>query len=128
MAPARSAHAPRRAPATRPASRQRPRLVAGGAARARGIRWDRVGRVALLLVLVSIVFLYVGPARSYVSTVREAKARRAEVAKLRRQNERLRARRDALRNRRVLEREARRLGMVRPGERSYVVKNLPKGP
>jgi cell division protein FtsB len=58
----------------------------------------------------------------------EAKLRRAEVAVLKRENARLRARRDALRRAGALEREARRLGMVRPGERPYVVQHLPKGP
>jgi len=87
-----------------------------------------VSRVALLVVLVGIVGLYVGPARSYWSTVQEAKQRRAEVAHLKRENARLRAKRAALRSSSSLEREARRLGMVRPGERSYVVKHLPKGP
>jgi cell division protein FtsB len=123
MASARSAHAPRRAPTSRP--RGRPRVLAGGA---RGIRWDRVSRVALLVVLLGILFLYIGPARSYWSTVQEAKHRRAEVASLKRENAKLRARRAALGNTAALEREARRLGMVRPGERSYVVKHLPKGP
>jgi cell division protein FtsB len=125
MAPARSAHAPRRAPAQRPRARARPRAVPGGR---RGIRWDRISRVALLVVLLGILFLYVGPARTYWSTVQEAKHRRAEVAQLKRANERLRARRAALRDSSALEREARRLGMVRPGERSYVVGHLPKGP
>ncbi|MCW3046438.1 MAG: septum formation initiator family protein [Solirubrobacterales bacterium] len=128
MASARSAQAKRRPATGRTGQRARPRVVAGGAGAARGIRWDRVGRVALLVVLVVIVFLYVGPARSYVSTLRESKQRNAEVAQLRRENQKLRARRDALRSPRALEREARRLGMVRPTERSYVVKNLPKGP
>jgi cell division protein FtsB len=95
---------------------------------ARGIRWDRVSRVALLVVLLGLLFLYVGPARSYWSTVQEAKHRRAEVTRLKHENTKLRARRDALRNPAALEREARRLGMVRPGELSYVVKHLPKGP
>jgi cell division protein FtsB len=128
MASARSAQAKRRPATGRAGARARPRVVAGGGGAARGIRWDRVGRVALLAVLVVIVFLYVGPARSYISTLRESKQRSAEVAQLRRENRKLRARRDALRNPRALEREARRLGMVRPTERSYVVKNLPKGP
>jgi cell division protein FtsB len=123
MAQARSARAPRRTPAPRP--RSRPKALPGGA---RGIRWDRVSRVALLVVLIGIVGLYVGPARSYWSTVREAKHRRAEVAQLKRENTRLRAKRAALRSTSSLEREARRLGMVRPGERSYVIKHLPKGP
>jgi cell division protein FtsB len=123
MAQARSARAPRRAPAPRP--RSRPRVLPGGA---RGIRWDRVSRVALLVVLVGILGLYVGPARSYWSTVQEAKHRRAEVSHLKRENAKLRAKRAALRSTSSLEREARRLGMVRPGERAYVVKHLPKGP
>jgi cell division protein FtsB len=123
MAQARSARATRQTPATRP--RSRPRALPGGA---RGIRWDRVSRVALLIVLLGILALYIGPARSYWSTVREAKHRRAEVAQLKRENARLRAKRAALRSESALEREARRLGMVRPGERAYVVKDLPKGP
>ena len=115
-APSRPCHAPEGA--VRGSSR----------AGARGIRWDRVSRVALLVVLLGMLFLYVGPARSYWSTVQEAKHRRADVARLKHENTKLRARRDALRNPAALEREARRLGMVRPGERSYVVKHLPKGP
>ncbi len=100
-------------------------MLPGGA---RGIRWDRVSRVALLVVLLGILFLYIGPARSYWSTVQEAKHRRAEVSDLKRENAKLRAHRAALRSPAALEREARRLGMVRPRERSYVVKHLPKGP
>ncbi|MGZ4269768.1 MAG: septum formation initiator family protein [Solirubrobacteraceae bacterium] len=124
MAAARSA---RSAPASRPQPRARggrPHLIPGGA---RGIRWDRISRLALLVVLVGIVGLYVGPARSYFSTRAEVAHRNAEVAQLKRENRRLRARRDALRNAGALERDARRLGMVRPGERSYVLKHLPKG-
>jgi cell division protein FtsB len=123
MAPARSARTPARPPAARP--RPRPRALPGGG---RAIRWDRISRVALLIVLVGILGLYVGPARSYWSTVQEAKQRRAEVTLLKRQNERLRARRAALRGAGALEREARRLGMVRARERSYVLEHLPKGP
>jgi cell division protein FtsB len=125
MPPARSARAPRRAPADRRPARGRPRVLAGGAA---AIRWDRMSRVALLFVLVVLVYLYAGPARSYWTTVREAKQRRAEVAVLKRENERLRARRQALRGASALEREARRLGMVKAGERPYVISHLPKGP
>jgi len=137
MPPARSARAPRRdsAPrrdrasrrdaAPRRAPRGRPRVLSGGAA---AIRWDRVSRVALLVVLVVLVFLYAGPAHSYWNTVREAKQRRAEVAQLKRENAKLRARQAALRGPTAMEREARRLGMVRPGERAYSLDHLPKGP
>ena len=121
----RSAHAARRAPARRRSSRGRPRGLPGGAA---AIRWDRVSRVALLVVLVVLVYLYAGPARSYWDTLRQARLRRAEVAVLRHENARLRARREALRGTRALEREARRLGLVKPGERPYIVEHLPRGP
>jgi cell division protein FtsB len=125
MPPARNARAPRRDRTARRTSRGRPRVLSGGAA---AIRWDRVSRVALLVVLVVLVYLYAGPARSYWSTWREARQRSGEVAVLKRENARLRARRAALRGTSALEREARRLGMVRPGERPYVVQHLPKGP
>jgi hypothetical protein len=124
MAPARSA-ARAHDSSARPRQTAPPRVVAGGA---RGIRWDRVGRIGLLVVLVGILGLYVGPARSYFSTRGEAGVKRAEVQRLQRENVRLRQRRAALRSPKALEREARRLGMVRPGERAYVVRGLPKGP
>jgi cell division protein FtsB len=90
------------------------------------VRWDRVGRVALLLVLGLILLLYVGPARSYFSTWQEAKRKRADVRRLERQNVRLQARRRALDDPRTLELEARRLGMIRAGERAFVIEGLPK--
>src|SRR3954454_18406817 len=92
------------------------------------IRWDRVGRVALLCVLVGLAFLYIKPASSYFAARGQAKARNAEVRALERERDELLARRRALKRPAVLEREARRLGYVRPGERSYVVRDLPKGP
>lgn len=103
----------------------------GAAARphaVRGIRWDRMGRVGLLVVLGIIVLLYVGPAHSFVSTLHEAKSRRAEVAALKRENAELRAKRAALARPAALQQEARRMGMVEAGERAYVVRGLPKGP
>lgn len=90
------------------------------------IRWDRIGRVALLVVLVGLATLYVKPTISWFETRGEAAARQAEVDRLEAQNKRLRERKKALQDPRALEREARRLGMVKPGERAYVVKGLPK--
>jgi cell division protein FtsB len=90
------------------------------------VRWDRVGRVALLLVLLLVGLLYVNPARNYVSTLQESRAKERAIAQLSSDNERLRARRDALRRTGTLEREARKLGMVRPGERAYVLRGLPE--
>lgn len=123
MSPARqsAAHA-RNRPSTERRPPQRPRVVAGGG---RAIRWDRVGRVALLVVLIGVVGLYVGPAISFVSTYREAKARRGEVRTLQAENDRLRARKKALQSKSTMEREARRLGLVRPGEKPFIVRGLP---
>jgi cell division protein FtsB len=122
MASARQSAAARERGRSAPAPRARPRVVAGGA---RAIRWDRVGRVALLVVLFGVVALYIGPSVSFFQTWREAKARRGEVQQLQAENRRLRARRAALKDPRTLEREARRLGLVKPGERPFIVKNLP---
>ena len=107
------------------APRARPQVIAGGGQR---IRWDRVSRMAILVVLVGVALLYIGPLASYWSARGEASTRQAEVQTLRKENADLRARRDALRDGDALEVEARRLGMVRLGERPFVVENLPEGP
>jgi cell division protein FtsB len=90
------------------------------------IRWDRIGRWALIGVFALVLYLYIGPARTFVSTYLEAKRKRADVAALRAENHRLRARRAALTRPSALEREARRLGMVKAGEKEYVVRGLPR--
>jgi cell division protein FtsB len=94
-------------------------------ARRSGIRWDRVGRVALLATLVIIVFSYLSPARQWIQQSGTAKHQKQELGDLTAQNKRLKGRLKALRDPGALEREARRLGMVRVGERSYVIENLP---
>lgn len=69
---------------------------------------------------------YIGPARSLLSTWRESNARQAQVRQLQREHDALVQRARELRDPRTLQAEARRLGMVKPGERSYVVRGLPK--
>jgi cell division protein FtsB len=90
------------------------------------IRWDRLGRWALIAVLAFVVYLYIGPATTWVSTYKEAKRKRAEVAALKVENQRLLDRRKQLRDPASLEREARRIGMVKAGEKSYVIEDLPQ--
>ena len=90
------------------------------------IRWDRLGRWALIAVLGFVLYLYIGPAASWVSAYREAGRKRAEVAALKAENARLRERRRELKDPAALEREARRLGMVKAGEKSYVIEGLPR--
>jgi len=85
------------------------------------IRWDRVGRWALICVFAFVIYLYIGPAHTWVTTYAEAKRKRGEVAEVRAENERLRERRKALRRKGAVELEARKLGMVKAGEKLYVV-------
>jgi cell division protein FtsB len=102
---------------TRPRSRPAPA----------GIRWDRLSRYGLLIVFVGLLVLYVNPLRSYVHTLQESKDRAGQVSALESENRALEARKRALGNPDVVEAEARRLGMVRPGERPFVVRGLPRG-
>lgn len=116
MPPASSAAA-RRAPA-------RPTTALGAAALR--VRWDRVGRTALLVLLLLVALAYVGPAHSLLSTWHESNAKQAQLQQLQREHDALVQRARELRDPRTVQAEARRLGMVKPGERSYVVRNLPK--
>jgi cell division protein FtsB len=120
------------APAARQAengsARPRPRVVPNSSPARPSIRWDRVGRAGLLFVLVAILGLYIGPSLSYFSAWRESRTRSDEVRRLEHEQKRLKARKAELQSPRIVEQEARRLGMVRPGERAYVVGDLPTGP
>jgi hypothetical protein len=89
------------------------------------VRWDRVGRVALMFVGLLLIYLYINPLRTYLSTWQEAKTKRGEVAELQREHDALLRRQRALRSAGAVETEARRLGMVRSDERAYVVRGLP---
>ena len=89
------------------------------------IRWDRVGRVALLGTLAVIMVLYISPARHWIEQSRTAREQNGELRELVAKNRQLKRRVRDLRTPGALEREARRLGMVRRGERAYVIENLP---
>lgn len=91
-----------------------------------GIRWDRVGRVALLVTLVTILGLYLSPAKHWLEQSRTAGEQSRELDRLGDENRELKRRVRMLRDPAALEREARRLGMVRQGERAYVVQGLPR--
>lgn len=117
---------PRRAPggrsatARRPAARRRPRARRG----ASRVDWDRLGRVALTLVLGAVLLSYFNPLRDFVQTYRAAEQGKERLAALQVENGRLERRVAASRDPGVVEREARRQGMVWPGERAYVIKGL----
>ena len=90
------------------------------------VRWDRIGRLALLVVGLLLIYLYINPLRTYVSTWQEARTKRDEVAQLQREHAALVKRARELHAAGSIETEARRLGMVRPDERAYVVRGLPE--
>jgi cell division protein FtsB len=102
----------------------RPPATALGAAALR-VRWDRVGRFALLGLLAVVVALYVGPALSLLSTWRTSNAKQAQLHALGRRHEALLRQAAHLRDPVTLAAEARKLGMLKPGERPYVVRDLP---
>ncbi len=89
------------------------------------IRWDKVGRVALLVVLAVVAGLYVQQGLAYLSVRSQADQQRAIVQRLVKQNAQLAQEAGALNNPATIQRDARALGMIRPGERPYVVTGLP---
>ena len=90
------------------------------------MRWDRVGRVGLLVVLCVVAGLYVQQALAYLSVRAQSKQQQAIVRNLERQNAALAAQQRSLRDPATVQREARALGMVRLGEHPYVITGLPK--
>ena len=114
------------ASATTSRRRTTPARRAVSPARGGSIRWDRVARVALLCVLGVILLLYVSPAKNWIQQARAASAHSAELRDLQAQNHDLRRGIRRLHEPSALDREARRLGMVRSDERSFVIENLPK--
>lgn len=77
----------------------------------------------MLLALVALA--YIGPLHSLFSTWHESNAKQAQLRQLQQEHDALLRRARELRDPRTVQAEARRLGMVKPGERSYVVRGLP---
>jgi cell division protein FtsB len=98
--------------------------VAARAPRLR-VRWDRAGRVGLLVVLAVVVGLYVQHTLSYLSTRAQANGQQAIVDSLARQNANLVRQQQSLGDPATIVSDARALGMVRPNERPYVITGLP---
>jgi cell division protein FtsB len=99
---------------------RRPRARAVGPL-GQGIRWDRLGRVFLLGLLLAILMLYVSPLERWLTQSQTAARDAKELRQLQRDNARLKARVRALHQPATLERRARELGMIRQGERAFVI-------
>jgi cell division protein FtsB len=107
-----------------------PRHPARVAPRARSGRrrtrvdWEGLGRRVLVLVLFAVLASYLNPVINLVDDWRDSRTENEHFAALQRENARLQERVQALDDPDAAEREARRLGMVGPGERAYVIRGL----
>jgi hypothetical protein len=97
-------------------------IGAGSVAR---VRWDRLGRLAMLFVLAALLYLYMSAGIHMLSSWGQARHDSATVVSMEREHETLVRQHEALGRLGTVEGEARGLGMKKPGERQYVVPGLP---
>jgi cell division protein FtsB len=84
------------------------------------LRWLAVGAILL------VALLYARPLRSYLSTKQQLTQRAADVRALKAEKRDLEHQLADASTPEALQREARRLGLVRPGERLFIVKGISK--
>jgi len=89
------------------------------------VRWDRLGRMAMLCVLAALVYLYASAGVHMLSTWRQSRSDAAAVSALEREHKALAHQRETLTAAGTLETEARQLGMMKSDEQPYVVSGLP---
>lgn len=116
----RTRAAPR--PKRRPAARRKPGPRRGGSR----IHWDKVGRIALTLVLAAVLYSYLNPAIELVKTYTATSEAKAEFQETLHENKRLHHRVQAADDPIVIARKARAQGMVAEGETPIVVHGLGK--
>ena len=102
----------------RPAARRKP----GARTAASRIQWDRVGRVALTLVLAAVIYSYLNPLYDFVKTYTGTSDARVKLHEVLKENKQLHARIQSSGEPLVIEAKARKQGMVRPGETPIVVR------
>jgi hypothetical protein len=113
--------APRKSTARRKPAARRQLAARSGASR---IHWDRVGRVALTLVLFFVAYSYLNPVIDFVKTYTATTAARVKLHEAQRENTRLHWRVQHAGDPIVLDAKARAQGMVAPGETPMVVRGL----
>ena len=89
-------------------------------------RGSRLGRLIALAVVVVLALLYYRPVRTYLETRDALTQRRAEVAALAQRKQALEDALEQIRTGATLVRGARRLGLVKPGERLFIVRGIPE--
>jgi cell division protein FtsB len=111
----------RSAPRRRPAARKRRPAARSGPSR---VNWDRVGRIALTIVLAAVLYSYLNPAIDFVKTYTATTAAKAQLHELQRDNTRLHTRIQSAEDPIVINRMARGQGMVAEGETPIVIRGL----
>jgi cell division protein FtsB len=113
-----TAHAgprPKRRPAARrPGARKSPSRI----------KWDRVGRIALVLVLFAVAYSYLNPAINLFNTYKGTTAAKAEFHQLLNENKRLHHSIQSADDPAVVAATARKQGMIAKGETPYVLHGL----
>jgi hypothetical protein len=89
------------------------------------VRWDRLGRLAMLFVLAALLYLYLSAGTRMFSTWHQSRHDSATVASMEREHASLVRQREALGRQGTVEEQARRLGMKKANERAYVITGLP---
>ena len=82
------------------------------------MRWFAVGTIAV------VALLYYRPLRSYFETRSALESRASEVRSLRKERDALARRLAESDTPEALARRARRLGLVKPGERLFIIKGI----
>ena len=93
----------------------------------RGRRRGKLGRIRRWLIVLAIGamgLLYYRPVQAYLDTKHTLAARTAEVGQLAARKESLQRQLELTQKGVNLVQAARRLGLVRPGERLFIVKNI----
>ncbi|HWA53954.1 MAG TPA: hypothetical protein VG816_07255 [Solirubrobacterales bacterium] len=104
----------------KPAARRKPSARRG----ASRIKWDRVGRVALTLVLAAVLYSYLNPVIDFVKTYTATTAARVRLHEVQHENTRLHWRVQHADDPIVLNAKARAQGMIAPEETPLVVRGL----
>lgn len=89
------------------------------------MRWDRLGRLAMLFVLAALLYLYASAGLHMYSTYGQSRHDKETVASLEREHATLARQHEALGRQGTVEDEARLLGMKRSNERPYEIAGLP---
>lgn len=113
--------APAKTAKRRPAARKRRPAARSGPSR---IKWDRIGRIALVVVLAAVLYSYLNPAIDFVKTYTATTAAKAKLHDLLDESHQLHRQVQEADDPVVIDRKARSQGMVLEGETPAVVRGL----